>query len=149
MNLARAAAEVFHGGFSMGKAHEVEHLIGGARSLLHKFQHPEGAADEDGLADENFMEDWRNEGKDVWMFSGCADDQTSADTSMQGLATGTCLGPFYSTRLLKLAGAMSWAFIRTMRENPRQSYIQVDFHLTIIDLVLIHDVRFCKTREAH
>lgn len=149
VNLARAAAEVFHGGFSIRRAHDVEKLISDGRSLLHKFQHPQGPADDDGLADENFMEDWRNEGKDAWMFSGCADDQTSADTSMQGLATGTPLGPFYLMRLLKLAGAMSWAFIRTMRENPRQSYIQVYSRITMMGLVLICDVRFCKTLEAY
>ncbi|KAJ5610142.1 hypothetical protein N7510_006861 [Penicillium lagena] len=109
LSLAREVSGLLHGGFSIEKVHDVEALIGRGTSLLHKFQHPDAASDENGLADENFVEDWRNEGKDVWMFSGCADDQTSADTSMQGLATG----------------AMSWAFINTMRANPRQSYVQV------------------------
>ncbi|KAL1900667.1 hypothetical protein Sste5346_002392 [Sporothrix stenoceras] len=40
--------------------------------------------------------------KDVWMFSGCADDQTSADTNIAGVATG----------------AMSWAFLAAMRQIP-------------------------------
>lgn len=87
ISLAKEASVLLHGGFSIEKIHDVQSLIGRGTSLLHKFTHPE-ASDENGLADENFMEDWRNEGKDVWMFSGCADDQTSADTSMQGLATG-------------------------------------------------------------
>ena len=43
------------------------------------------------------------------MFSGCADNQTSADTSIAGASTG----------------AMSYAFLRTIRANPQQSYIEV------------------------
>lgn len=88
ISLARDASNLLHGGFSVEKIRDVQSLIGDARSFFHKVQHPQAPSDESGLADENFMEDWRNEGKDVWMFSGCADDQTSADTSMQGLATG-------------------------------------------------------------
>ncbi|KAI8146202.1 peptidase C14, caspase domain-containing protein, partial [Fennellomyces sp. T-0311] len=43
---------------------------------------------------------------DVVMFSGCKDDQTSADAQEAGKATG----------------AMSYAFTTTLRENPNQSY---------------------------
>ncbi|KAI9299453.1 peptidase C14, caspase domain-containing protein, partial [Cunninghamella echinulata] len=43
---------------------------------------------------------------DVVMFSGCKDDQTSADASEAGKATG----------------AMSYALIRTLSEEPHQSY---------------------------
>ncbi|CAO3585917.1 unnamed protein product [Absidia cylindrospora] len=43
---------------------------------------------------------------DVVMFSGCKDDQTSADAQEAGKSTG----------------AMSYAFITTLRENPNQSY---------------------------
>ncbi|ORY96418.1 caspase domain-domain-containing protein [Syncephalastrum racemosum] len=43
---------------------------------------------------------------DVIMFSGCKDDQTSADATEAGKATG----------------AMSYALTSTLRENPRQSY---------------------------
>lgn len=91
ISLAKEASDLLHGGFSMEKIHDVQSLIGRGTSLLHRFTRPETSSDESGLADENFVEDWRNEGKDVWMFSGCADDQTSADTSMQGLATGEYL----------------------------------------------------------
>lgn len=41
---------------------------------------------------------------DVLMFSGCSDEQTSADTSIQGVGR---------------TGAMSYAFIATLRANPR------------------------------
>ncbi|KAI8050301.1 peptidase C14, caspase domain-containing protein [Syncephalis plumigaleata] len=44
---------------------------------------------------------------DVIMFSGCMDSQTSADTSVQGYGA---------------TGAMSYAFITTMRQNPQQTY---------------------------
>ncbi|KAK4521988.1 uncharacterized protein ATC70_004527 [Mucor velutinosus] len=43
---------------------------------------------------------------DVIMFSGCKDDQTSADATEAGKATG----------------AMSYAFTTTLRKNPNQSY---------------------------
>ncbi|GAA5961581.1 hypothetical protein JCM3765_002636 [Sporobolomyces pararoseus] len=46
---------------------------------------------------------------DVISFSGCSDQQTSADTSMQGQATG----------------AMSWAFITALTKYPQQSYLQL------------------------
>ncbi|KAI8340136.1 peptidase C14, caspase domain-containing protein [Chlamydoabsidia padenii] len=46
---------------------------------------------------------------DVVMFSGCKDDQTSADAQEAGKSTG----------------AMSYAFITTLRENPNQSYQQL------------------------
>ncbi|KAJ8102229.1 caspase domain-containing protein [Lipomyces tetrasporus] len=44
---------------------------------------------------------------DVVMFSGCKDSQTSADSFEAGRATG----------------AMSWAFIEVLNQNPQQSYI--------------------------
>ncbi|CDK28930.1 unnamed protein product [Kuraishia capsulata CBS 1993] len=44
---------------------------------------------------------------DVISFSGCKDTQTSSDSSVNGIATG----------------AMSWAFITVMTQNPVQSYI--------------------------
>ncbi|KAI8077364.1 caspase domain-containing protein [Gilbertella persicaria] len=43
---------------------------------------------------------------DVIMFSGCKDDQTSADANESGRATG----------------AMSYAFTTTLRKNPNQTY---------------------------
>jgi metacaspase-1 len=43
------------------------------------------------------------------MFSGCRDDQTSADANIQGMSEG----------------AMSWAFLETMRRIPNPSYIEV------------------------
>ena len=79
-----------HGGFTAAKINDAKALIGGARSFFAglKNRREETSLNEDGLGEEKFMEDWKGEGKDVWMFSGCADDQTSADTSIAGAATG-------------------------------------------------------------
>jgi len=46
---------------------------------------------------------------DTISFSGCEDSQTSADTVKNGLAVG----------------AMSYAFVKCLTENPKQSYLQL------------------------
>jgi metacaspase-1 len=108
--LVQGAHKLVSGGFTPRAMDDAKMLLGGATDFFRGLSHrDEAEVDEDGLAKENFTEDWHNEGKDVWMFSGCADHQTSADTSIAGLATG----------------AMSWAFLGTLRENPNQSYIDV------------------------
>ncbi|KAI1306373.1 peptidase C14, caspase domain-containing protein [Xylaria venustula] len=110
IHLVRAAEELIEGGFSMAKLDDAKMLLGGATDFFHGLHHRrQQEADDDGLVAENFEEHWETEGKDVWMFSGCADDQTSADTSIAGAATG----------------AMSWALVRTLRDYPEQSYIEV------------------------
>jgi len=110
INLATAAMNLVQGGFTAAKVNDAKALIGGARSFFHSLHHrPDAPVNEDGLGEETFVEDWKHEGKDVWMFSGCADNQTSADTSIAGAPTG----------------AMSYGLIRTLRDNPNQSYIQV------------------------
>jgi len=90
----------------MQKVRDAKQLMTNAQSFFKGLSHrhqPEG------LGEEKFVEDWKNEDKDVWMFSGCRDDQTSADTSIANEPTG----------------AMSWAFIKTMREFPGQSYVDI------------------------
>lgn len=122
VNLANAAINLLHGGFSAAKIQEARALIGGAQTFFASLHHrPDGPVNEDGLGEENFVEDWKHEGKDVWMFSGCADNQTSADTSIAGAATG----------------AMSYGFIKTMRDNPNQSYIEVSFNDSLETLAYI------------
>ena len=107
--LVQAAEHLLQGGFSMTKVNDAEMLLGGATDFFNSLHHLRGGADGEGLAEDDHGTEWETEGKDVWMFSGCADDQTSADTSIAGRATG----------------AMSWAFIGTMRENAEQSYRNV------------------------
>jgi len=109
MNLLGAASNLIQGGFTAEKVRDAQALFGGAKSFFHSLRHPAEPANADGLAQEYFEEDWKNEGKDVWMFSGCADDQTSADTKIAGEATG----------------AMSWALIQVLRQNPNLSYLQI------------------------
>jgi len=109
ISLIAAASHLIQGGFSMNKVNDARMLLGGAKTFFAGLHNRHGPTNEHGLGEETFMEDWKGEGKDVWMFSGCADDQTSADTNIAGAATG----------------AMSYAFIKTMRGNPQQSYVNV------------------------
>lgn len=88
ISLATAAAHLVQGGFSAAKINDARALLGGAKSFFHGLQHRNEPTNEDGLGEDHFVEDWKNEKKDVWMFSGCADNQTSADTSIAGAATG-------------------------------------------------------------
>jgi hypothetical protein len=65
-----------------------------------------GLGDDGGTTDRDFSYQAhisRISQADVVMFSGCSDEQTSADTSIQGSRTG----------------AMSYAFIATLRANPK------------------------------
>jgi len=67
VKLAVTARSLIQGGFSMQKVDDVKQLIAGAHSFFKGLSHrnrPEG------LGEETFVEDWRSEGKDVWMFSG-------------------------------------------------------------------------------
>ncbi|KAI1505588.1 peptidase C14 [Biscogniauxia marginata] len=110
VSLVIAARDLLKGDFSASKVDDAKMLLGGATDFFNSLHHRRNEeVDEDGLAPETFEEHWETEGKDVWMFSGCADDQTSADTSIAGVPTG----------------AMSYTFIKTLKENPNQSYINV------------------------
>jgi metacaspase-1 len=92
INLASSAVNLLRGGFSAKKIQDAKVLLGGAKTFFASLQHrPVEDVNEDGLGEENFIEPWKHEGKDVWMFSGCADNQTSADTSIAGAATGSCI----------------------------------------------------------
>ncbi|KAL8280587.1 hypothetical protein RQP46_006910 [Phenoliferia psychrophenolica] len=109
VQLASMASHLMQGGFNMSKVNEAKQLLAGATSLFNSFKHRHDPQQPDGLGEEKFAEDWESEKRDVWMFSGCKDDQTSADSSFAGQA----------------AGAMSYAFITTMNQNAQQSYLQV------------------------
>ncbi|KAI0018967.1 peptidase C14 [Xylariomycetidae sp. FL0641] len=110
IQLYRSAEELLEGDFSMGKINDAKVLLGGVTDFFNGLHHRRsGDCSANGLAHEQYEEHWEMEGKDVWMFSGCADNQTSADTSIAGAPTG----------------AMSWAFVRTLRANPGQSYLNV------------------------
>ncbi|KAL8685608.1 MAG: hypothetical protein Q9218_007654 [Villophora microphyllina] len=106
----QTAQHLLQGGFTANKIGEAKQLFAGAQSFFQGLKHRgEGTADEEGLDEEKFMEDWVHEGKSVFMFSGCRDDQTSADANIGG----------------SHVGAMSWALLETLYSRPGQSYIQV------------------------
>ena len=92
----------------MSKVNDAKQLLAGASSFFQGLKH-RTESQEEGLGEEHFMEDWRSEHKRVFMYSGCKDDQTSADASISG----------------EHVGAMSWAFLQNMKHNPNQSYLQV------------------------
>lgn len=113
ISLFSQAEGLMRGGFSMDKVSAAEQLFSKTSDFFHSLHdlrnggNGNGNGDDDGLTTQDAQ--WESEQKDVWMFSGCADDQTSADATIAGAATG----------------AMSWAFIGTMRENPSLSYVEI------------------------
>lgn len=111
MRLMGAGAHLIQGGFTMDKVGEARQLFAGAQSFFKGLMHEEAQTDQYGLSQEDFADEYRSEQpKQVWMYSGCRDDQTSADASIAG----------------SHVGAMSWAFLECMKNfGPNQSYIQV------------------------
>lgn len=93
----------------MNSAAEAKRLFAGASSFFKGITHRNDPAPPDGLQAEQFAEDWSREGKTVFMFSGCRDDQTSADAVIGGSAVG----------------AMSWAFLQTMQIPQQLSFVQI------------------------
>ena len=109
VELVGAAHKLLKGGVANPSAvKEAKRLLGGATELFKSLKHRSNV-DEDGLAKEYFEESWEDENKDVWMFSGCRDDQESADAEIDG----------------EWGGPMCAAFLQALRENPRTSYIEV------------------------
>jgi hypothetical protein len=108
IQLAKQAQHLIQGGFSFGKVQAAQQLLAGAQSFYNSLKHMDEPQQE-GLDEEEFGEDWKGEHKRVIMYSGCRDDQTSADATIGG----------------GHVGAMSWAFLETMREYGNQTYIQV------------------------
>ena len=99
------AEDMMHGGFNIGEARQ---LFAGATSFWRGLKHM-GEQQEEELQADEFAGRYGSEVKYVTMLSGCRDDQTSADAKIQGRSTG----------------AMTWAFLETMKRYPSPSYIQV------------------------
>jgi len=106
MGLLQEANSLIHGGFTMDKVAQAKELFAGASVFFKQMQHADDQQEE-GVGEEHFVEDWKSEHKFVTMFSGCRDDQTSADASIQGNSVG----------------AMSWAFLETMKRNQTPTYL--------------------------
>ncbi|KAH9827818.1 Caspase domain [Teratosphaeria destructans] len=112
MQLIGTASHLINGGFSLNSVAEAESLLAGATDFFRGIMHrPCHKADQFGLSGSDTQDQYASEGaKNVWMYSGCRDDQTSADASIAG----------------SHVGAMSWAFLECQKRfGPRQSYIQV------------------------
>ena len=106
--LVGEASDIITGGFSYRKIGEAEELFAGATSFFKGLKHI-GEQQEEGLSGNEFADDYGSEQKVVTMFSGCRDDQTSADARIAG----------------ESCGAMTWAFLETMKREPNPTYISV------------------------
>ncbi|OAK99916.1 hypothetical protein IQ06DRAFT_152708 [Phaeosphaeriaceae sp. SRC1lsM3a] len=100
-NLAKEAGQGLLGIVSSYARGDIGSMIGTASSLFKK------AVSGDDVRQKNLRT--KTSPADVIMWSGSKDTQTSADASIGGQATG----------------AMSWAFISSLRKNPNQSYVQL------------------------
>jgi len=106
VHLLGEADDLFMGGFSFNKLAEAQDLYAGATSFFRSFKH-RGESAPDGLEEGDYAA-YAQEHKMVTMFSGCRDDQTSADANIAGMSEG----------------AMSWAFLETMKRIPNASYLE-------------------------
>jgi hypothetical protein len=106
--LVGEAQRLIDGGFSYNKMGEAQQLLAGASSFFKGLRHM-GEQEEEGLDQGEFAGQYGSEQKMVTMFSGCRDDQTSADAHIEGEATG----------------AMTWAFLETMKTAENPTYAQV------------------------
>jgi metacaspase-1 len=111
MQLMGQASHLIQGGFTIEKVGEARSLLAGATDFFRGIMHRPPETDQYGLGQSDTANEWQAEGiKNVWMYSGCRDDQTSADANIAGAHVG----------------AMSWAFLECMKQwGPNQSYIQV------------------------
>ena len=111
MRLVGAADHLIQGGlrFDPAELNDAKQLLAGATDFFRGLKHMGEQHHEAGLQSERFGHDWTTERKFVTMFSGCKDDQTSADASIGG----------------SHVGAMSWSFLECMRNAGALSYLQV------------------------
>ena len=107
MRLFNQGSHLLQGGFSFQKIEAAEDLYAGATNFFRGMAHS-GEHRPAGLDSSDFANDYRGEQKTVTMFSGCRDEQTSADANIGGVSEG----------------AMSWAFLQTMRAGGGNSYMQ-------------------------
>lgn len=102
------AHNLIQGDLSYNKIGEAKELLAGAASFFRGLKHM-GEQEEEGLEGGEFAGQYGSEQKMVTMFSGCRDDQTSADARIEGESTG----------------AMTWAFLETMKGAENPTYAQV------------------------
>jgi hypothetical protein len=113
MALANDARDIMAGGFSVSKMGEAKELMAGASTFFKGLKHF-GQEEEEGLEHGEFAGQYGSELKMVTMFSGCRDDQTSADAHIEGEHTG----------------AMTWAFLEMMKADSSPTYADVSTLVT-------------------
>lgn len=115
VKLVGEAQRLIDGGFRYDKVGEAKQLLAGASSFFKGLRHM-GEQEEEGLDEGEFAGQYGSEQKMVTMFSGCRDDQTSADAHIEGEATG----------------AMTWAFLETMKATENASYAHVRAYYPVL-----------------
>ncbi|KIV79291.1 hypothetical protein PV11_06859 [Exophiala sideris] len=105
------ASHLIRGDTAFDEVGEARHLLAGATSFFRSLKHQYDGDYREGLQEDGDFDAWAQEGKSVFMFSGCKDEQTSADAFING----------------RHVGAMSWAFLETMKldYNWNISYVQI------------------------
>ena len=131
MNLLHEASSLIHGGFTVDKLAHAKELFAGANTFFKQLQRG-NEQQEEGVGEEHFVEDWKSEHKFVTMFSGCRDDQTSADANIDGASVG----------------AMSWAFLEVMKRNPAPTYLNVRSFLALLFYLLYPDLLFQTLQQT-
>ncbi|RMZ80784.1 hypothetical protein DV737_g2868, partial [Chaetothyriales sp. CBS 132003] len=138
--LAQEASSLIQGGFSFQKIDAAKHLIAGATDFFQSLKNQFSGGDGDGDGDDNnnrasgsglqiqddFGDDWSREERSVFMFSGCKDDQTSADAFIQGKHVGAMSDAFL--RVMKTDVDWNYSYVRILqgtREILQQNYSQV------------------------
>lgn len=109
VQLFEEAEDVISGGFSFNRIGEAADLFAGAKDFFHSLKHQNEQHGPAGLASDSHGQRWKQETKFVTMFSGCRDDQTSADANIGGIREG----------------AMTWSFLECMKRNQYPTYLQV------------------------
>ena len=112
MYLFGEADHLIQGGlrFDPEQLDDARQLLAGASGFFSSLRHRDEQREEARLDDsEKFGHDWSREHKFCTMFSGCRDDQTSADASISG----------------SHVGAMSWSFLQCMKGAGALSYLEV------------------------
>lgn len=122
------ASSLINGGFSYRKVGDAQVLLAGATSFFQGLRHRGEQQDEEGLTGGQFVGQYGDERKMVTMFSGCRDDQTSADARIQGEATG----------------AMTWAFLEAMKRGESPTYAKVSGQWSVWRVAVLTMCRRCR-----
>jgi len=96
--LVGEAQHLISGGLRFDKAGEARELLAGATSFFKGLKHV-ADGEEEGLQEGEFEDQYGHEKRMVTMFSGCRDDQTSADARIEGESTGAMVSFFLSLSL--------------------------------------------------